>query len=129
MILIQLTSCFYIYLYLVVLAIKLLQVHNLQDDEDVRISMIKEAIYQDDFDTIRRNETVKGSPKSQKKEVVDLPKLRGSLDRISLGEYSFDQRMNFEGYVAKCELQKESFGRQAYHVEKQHQENLEGLCL
>ena len=52
----------YIYIYLVVLSIKVLQVHNLQNDEDVHISMMKEAIYQNDLDTVRRNEAMKGSP-------------------------------------------------------------------
>lgn len=36
--------------------------------------MMKEVIYQDNLDVVRRNEAMKSSQMSQKKEVVDLPK-------------------------------------------------------
>lgn len=39
--------------YLVVISIKVLQVHNLQDDEYIRISMMKEVIYQDDLEAMK----------------------------------------------------------------------------
>lgn len=55
-----------VYLYSIVLAIKILQVHDLQDDEDVLMTIISmmNDDDQDDLDTIRRNKAMKDSPMS-----------------------------------------------------------------